>query len=317
MFPEALQVIRQLTGQDLTTHRPRFVLDFRLEDFDYIIGMDSSVFMRLSAMPQVPKDKLYGWEIAIPAGWVSTPTNGPRPRSRTYLEQFLLNREMEKGSAPQSLTVTRPAAQETAHDGEDLVDVAVENQLRPDQRIPDSGFQQKLQNQHLVPGRTAPDPADLPGLDRAVDLRAGSDQQQPVGFDIARVFPDDDGPARELRPQLRLAVLDHIEPVKEDAVAAARRNRARRSGSGSDPCDFSTRMGWTSQSVVLPMASARVMSPRDVDAGQVERAVAALLGLDQMPDRARIEMQKAGADDVVGQGIIGQDDQAEWTARAR
>ncbi|MGD0782373.1 MAG: low molecular weight phosphatase family protein, partial [Candidatus Aminicenantales bacterium] len=65
---EGIEMIRRLTGADASGHRPRFVLEYPLDEFDYIIGMDSSVFMRLSAMPQVPKDKLYGWEISDPCG---------------------------------------------------------------------------------------------------------------------------------------------------------------------------------------------------------------------------------------------------------
>jgi protein-tyrosine-phosphatase len=96
---EGLNIIRRLTGRDASGHQPRFVLDFPLADFDYIIGMDSSVFMRLSSLPQVPQDKLYGWEISDPCGM------GPDAYERTarqieqYLDQFLLNREMEKASA--------------------------------------------------------------------------------------------------------------------------------------------------------------------------------------------------------------------------
>ena len=93
---EGIELIRRLTGTDASGHRPRFVLDFPLDDFDYNIGMDSSVFMRLSAMPQVPKDKLYGWEISDPCGQGMDAYEETARQIEQYLEQFLLNREMEK-----------------------------------------------------------------------------------------------------------------------------------------------------------------------------------------------------------------------------
>jgi protein-tyrosine-phosphatase len=36
---------------------------------DYIIAMDSSVYKALADMKPVPKDKLFGWEIADPCGY--------------------------------------------------------------------------------------------------------------------------------------------------------------------------------------------------------------------------------------------------------
>jgi len=96
---EGLEVIRRRTGLDASGHRPRFVLDFRLDDFDYIIGMDSSVFMRLSAMSEIPKDKLYGWEISDPCGLGSDAYERTARQIEQYLEQFLLNREMERSAA--------------------------------------------------------------------------------------------------------------------------------------------------------------------------------------------------------------------------
>lgn len=93
---EGLEMIRRLTGTDASDHRPRFVLDYRFDDFDYIIGMDSSVITRLSAMPQVPKDKLYGWEISDPCGLRIDAYERTARQIEQNLGQFLLNREMEK-----------------------------------------------------------------------------------------------------------------------------------------------------------------------------------------------------------------------------
>jgi protein-tyrosine-phosphatase len=97
MFPEALQVIKRVTGQDMSGHVPRNVLDARPQDFDYIIAMDSSVFWRLSEMPQIPKDKLYGWEIPDPCGYGIDAYEKTAVQIEACLEQFLLNREMERG----------------------------------------------------------------------------------------------------------------------------------------------------------------------------------------------------------------------------
>lgn len=97
MLPEALVVIRKLTGVDLSAHVPRHVLEFDVDSFDYLIAMDSSVFMRLSGMPRIPKDKLYGWEVGDPCGLGLDAYEKTAVQIEEYLDQFLLNREMEKG----------------------------------------------------------------------------------------------------------------------------------------------------------------------------------------------------------------------------
>lgn len=68
VFPVMAAVVRELYGADVSGHRPRHVLDLPVSEYDYIIAMDSSIFMRLSEMPEVPPDRLIGWEIADPAG---------------------------------------------------------------------------------------------------------------------------------------------------------------------------------------------------------------------------------------------------------
>jgi protein-tyrosine phosphatase len=97
MFPEALQVIKRVTGQDMSGHVPRFVLEARPQDFDYIIAMDSGIFLRLSEMPQIPQDRLYGWEIADPCGFGIDAYEKTAVEIESCLEQFLLNREMDRG----------------------------------------------------------------------------------------------------------------------------------------------------------------------------------------------------------------------------
>ena len=99
MLPEAVRVIKKITGFDFSGHVPRFVLDLPVQDFDYIIALDSSVFLRLNDMPQIPKDRLYGWDIVDPCGLGEDAYERTAAQIEEDLERFLLNREMEK-SAP-------------------------------------------------------------------------------------------------------------------------------------------------------------------------------------------------------------------------
>jgi protein-tyrosine-phosphatase len=68
LFPETTYVLREFYGVKLPNHKPRHVLEFPLADYDYIIALDSGVFVRLSEMKDIPKDKLYGWEVPDPCG---------------------------------------------------------------------------------------------------------------------------------------------------------------------------------------------------------------------------------------------------------
>ena len=68
LFPETAFVLNEFYGANLAAHRPRHILEFPIASYDYIIAMDSPVFMRLSEMKEIPKDKLYGWEIPDPCG---------------------------------------------------------------------------------------------------------------------------------------------------------------------------------------------------------------------------------------------------------
>jgi len=68
VFPEMASVARQFYDADVSGHRPRFVLDRPVAEYDFIIALDSSVFNRLSEMPEIPRDRLFGWEIADPVG---------------------------------------------------------------------------------------------------------------------------------------------------------------------------------------------------------------------------------------------------------
>lgn len=98
-FEELLDVARRFYGADLSGHRPRFVLDCRPEAFDYIIALDSNVFIRLAGLPEIPAEKLFGWEIQDPAGFgVSTYEKVAR-RLETEIEKFIEGREREAALA--------------------------------------------------------------------------------------------------------------------------------------------------------------------------------------------------------------------------
>ncbi|MBN1939322.1 MAG: low molecular weight phosphatase family protein, partial [Candidatus Aminicenantes bacterium] len=68
-FEELLDVAKRFYGADISGHKPRFVLDADPGKFDFIIALDSNVFIRLTGLPQIPADKLFGWEIPDPAGY--------------------------------------------------------------------------------------------------------------------------------------------------------------------------------------------------------------------------------------------------------
>lgn len=98
-FEEALTVARKLYGWDLSRHRPRHVLDSRPADFDYVIALDSNVFMRLARMPEIPGEKLFGWEITDPAGYgVETYEKVARSLERE-IEKFVEAREREAAAS--------------------------------------------------------------------------------------------------------------------------------------------------------------------------------------------------------------------------
>jgi len=95
--PEAVEVMKKIFGVDIGDHRPRHVLDFPLDEFDYIIAMDSAVFMSLTEMTRIPKEKLYGWDVPDPCGLGIEAYERAARQIELYLDQFLLNREIDKG----------------------------------------------------------------------------------------------------------------------------------------------------------------------------------------------------------------------------
>ena len=68
VFPETVFILKKFYGVDISGHKSRHVLEFPVADFDYIIAMDSSIFIRLSEIKAIRKDKLYGWDVKDPSG---------------------------------------------------------------------------------------------------------------------------------------------------------------------------------------------------------------------------------------------------------
>jgi protein-tyrosine-phosphatase len=95
-FEEAIDVARRFYGRNIAGHRPRHVLEFPIADFDYIVALDSAVFIRLAHTPEIPHEKLFGWEIADPCGLgVETYEQTARTLEKE-IEKFLDQRELER-----------------------------------------------------------------------------------------------------------------------------------------------------------------------------------------------------------------------------
>jgi len=95
-FEEAIEVVRRFYERDISGHRPRFVLDFPIVEYDYIIALDSAVFIRLAHMPEIPKDKLYGWEIADPCGLGIETYEKTARKLEAEIGKFLNQRQRER-----------------------------------------------------------------------------------------------------------------------------------------------------------------------------------------------------------------------------
>jgi protein-tyrosine-phosphatase len=101
-FEEAIDVARRFYGRNIAGHRPRHVLEFPIADFDYIVALDSTVFIRLAHMSEIPQEKLFGWEIADPCGLgVETYEQTARTLEKE-IEKFLDQRELERLSRGRS-----------------------------------------------------------------------------------------------------------------------------------------------------------------------------------------------------------------------
>jgi protein-tyrosine-phosphatase len=63
---EAVRVMREKYGVDISGHRPRDFAEVSLSEFDYVVGMDGYVQGHLISACQVRPDKLIRWDIGDP-----------------------------------------------------------------------------------------------------------------------------------------------------------------------------------------------------------------------------------------------------------
>jgi protein-tyrosine-phosphatase len=99
---EAVETVRSFYEVDISGHRPRHIGEADLSRFDYILAMDSSVFMRLQEMSAIPKDKLFAWEIDDPCGRGMEVYRLAARNIESHIERFLLNRDVESRYASPS-----------------------------------------------------------------------------------------------------------------------------------------------------------------------------------------------------------------------
>jgi len=95
-FPETVIILREHYGADISAHKPRHVLEYPIADFDYIIALDTPVFIRLNEMKEIPREKLYGWEIADPCGLGMESYERTALRIEDELERFVHRVETER-----------------------------------------------------------------------------------------------------------------------------------------------------------------------------------------------------------------------------
>jgi len=99
---EAVELIQALYEADISRHRPRNIFEVDLSRFDFILAMDTSVFMRLQEIEPIPKDKLFAWEIEDPCGRGMEAYRLTARKIERRLDQFLLNRLAESRVPPSS-----------------------------------------------------------------------------------------------------------------------------------------------------------------------------------------------------------------------
>ncbi len=86
---EAVWIMKNLYGIDISGHRSRPVSAVALNQFDYIIALDYSIYGRLKAGSEIPENKLYGWDIEDPFGQGLGAYQEAARRIEERLRQFL------------------------------------------------------------------------------------------------------------------------------------------------------------------------------------------------------------------------------------
>ena len=97
VYQEAVCVAEKFYGADFSGHKPRHVLEYPLEEFHYIIAMDSSIYRIMLDMKPALKDKIKRWEIADPCGYAIEAYERAAREIELELEKFLHKWEMEEG----------------------------------------------------------------------------------------------------------------------------------------------------------------------------------------------------------------------------
>jgi len=64
--PKAVQVVAELFGTDISTHKTRHFLSAYPEEFDHIIALDSLVYEFVKKNPKIAKERLVLWDIEDP-----------------------------------------------------------------------------------------------------------------------------------------------------------------------------------------------------------------------------------------------------------
>ena len=97
VYIEAVCVAEKFYGADFSGHTPRHVLEYQLDEFHYIIAMDSLVYAALLEMKPALKDRIYKWDIADPCGFEIEAYERAAREIELELEKFLHTRGMGKG----------------------------------------------------------------------------------------------------------------------------------------------------------------------------------------------------------------------------
>lgn len=89
VYQEAVCVAEKFYGADFSGHKPRHVLEYPLDEFQYIIAMDSSVYAALLDMKPGLKDKIRKWDISDPCGYAIEAYERAAREIERALEEFL------------------------------------------------------------------------------------------------------------------------------------------------------------------------------------------------------------------------------------
>ncbi len=90
--PEAVAVMHNQYGIDISEHRTTPILDVDASRYDYIIAMDPYVYRWIRESGMFPDDKLFEWDIEDPIGMPLWVFEQVAEKIRQRLENFFINR---------------------------------------------------------------------------------------------------------------------------------------------------------------------------------------------------------------------------------